>query len=157
MSVQERWLPVVGYEGFYEVSDLGRVRSLDRILDDGRVRRSKTLRATMKKDTGRLKVSLSRNGVVQTALVHRLVAVAFLGAPPDGRGLVLHGDGNHLNNRAENLRWGTYVDNVQDSIKHGTHRNQYSTAAEVLGLRTELEALAARVTVLEDARERSAS
>lgn len=151
MTDKEKWRSIEGYEGYYEVSNLGRVRSLERTLADGRIRKGKVLHGSRKTDTGRLKVSLSRDGRVATAMIHRLVAMAFLGVPPDGRGLVLHSDGDHLNNRSSNLRWGTYADNVQDSLEHGTHRNQYTTAAEVLALRRQIEELEDRIARVEDA------
>lgn len=68
---------------------------------------------------GRLNVSLYRDGKQKSMSVHRLVALAWLGSG-DGMPLVRHLDGNHLNNAASNLAWGTHSDNAEDSRQHGT-------------------------------------
>ena len=125
----EAWRVIPGYEGYYEVSSEGRVRSVPRTLPDGRQRKGKLLKQSTTKGNGRLKVTLAKDGRSTNVKVHQLVAQAFLGAAPDGKTLVLHSDGNHLNNRAANLRWGNYSDNVRDSIKHGTWRNQHTVEA----------------------------
>lgn len=128
-SDAEEWRVIPGYEGYYEVSCEGRVRSVERVLPDGRKRAGKILRLCTTKGNGRLKVSLSRDGVAASVKVHQLVARAFLGQAPDGKHMVLHSDGNHLNNHASNLRWGNNSDNVRDSISHGTWRNQHTRHA----------------------------
>lgn len=120
-----RWLPVVGHEGFYEVSDHGGVRSLDRLvarckptgpmLVRGRVLRPKTA-----SKFGHLRVSLKVDGVERTFGVHALVLRAFVGPPPPGyEGC--HNDGDPTNNWVGNLRWGARSTNVRDSVRHGTH------------------------------------
>ena len=108
----ELWKPVVGYEGLYEVSDLGQVRSVPRPRAKGGI-------LTQTPNTkGRLMVSLSKPGLgVKNLQVHRLVAEAFLG-PSDL--LVLHDDGDHTNNLPGNLKYGTYALNNEDSRRHGT-------------------------------------
>lgn len=68
---------------------------------------------------GRLRVSIRQGRLRKTRLVHHLVAAAFHGPRPDGLN-VLHGDGNHTNNRPGNLRYGTQSDNMKDGIQHGT-------------------------------------
>lgn len=123
----ERWKPVLGFEGAYEVSDFGRVRSCDRqavyvrIVDGQpqkatRLRRGTLLRPGTVK-SGHQLVSLGRGA---SRLVHRLVLDAFVGPKPPGHE-GCHGDGNPANNRLDNLRWGTRSDNVQDAVRHGTH------------------------------------
>jgi len=110
----EEWRPVVGYEGLYEVSSHGRVRT----LGGGKARtHGRILRATSG-TTGYLRVALSAANVARTRKVHRLVAEAFLGAPPP-RAYVLHHDGNPQNNRVENLRYGDARQNLADAIRHG--------------------------------------
>ena len=110
----EIWKPVEGYEEFYEVSDLGRVRSLPRKRTSGKV-----LTPAPRADA-RLSVSFSVPGKERVSVsVHRIVARAFLGPKPDGM-FILHSDGNHLNNCAANLRFGTAKDNAGDARKHGT-------------------------------------
>lgn len=110
----ERWRAVVGYEGRYEVSSEGRVRSLPSRTGSGRI-----LKQTLRE--GYPKVSLSRDGKAKSFAVHRLVAFAFLGEPNGEAQMVLHSDGSQTNNSVENLRWGTASDNVQDAIRHGTY------------------------------------
>jgi hypothetical protein len=67
---------------------------------------------------------VDEHGVQRSILVHRLVLTAFRGAPPDGRPLCLHNDGDPTNNALDNLRWGSPSDNTQDSIRHGTLSNR---------------------------------
>lgn len=122
----DSWLPVVGYEGLYEVSDLGLVRSLDHYSRAGahasRLYRGRQLRA-VPGELGRLQVSLHDGaGRQKTRLVHHLVLEAFVGPKPDGTE-ACHGDGDASNNRLTNLRWDTHVSNEADKRSHGTHTN----------------------------------
>lgn len=123
----EVWLPVPGTNGIYEASSLGRIRSIDRVETqrNGRQyhRRGKILAMHVNRN-GYLQTSTRVNGKPFERMVHRLVLAAFTGEFPEGM-QVCHNDGNPQNNRIENLRWGTYSDNVHDRIKHGTH-NQLS-------------------------------
>lgn len=115
----ERWLPVVGWEGLYEVSDLGRVRSLPRQTQTG-LRGGQVLKPRPDAD-GYLLVNLSRAGIKTTKKVHQLVAEAFLGPCPPGQE-VCH---NRPNSRdcaeATNLRYGTRSQNIQQAVQEGTH------------------------------------
>jgi HNH endonuclease/NUMOD4 motif len=116
----EVWRDVTGYEGFYQVSDEGRVRSLWRLLPHAvkaGVRKPKLILKYGSNNQGRQQVTLSRDGESRRFQVHRLVLAAFSGPCPDGlEGL--HGDGDHTNNRISNLRWGTHAENMQDMVKH---------------------------------------
>lgn len=94
---QEQWRDIFGYEGAYQVSDLGRVRS----LKFGRV---KVLRAR-KTNWGYVKVQLSKDGKQKTANVHRLVASAFIPNDNIFNNEINHKDENKENNRASNLEW----------------------------------------------------
>ena len=118
------WRPVVGYEGRYEVSDDGRVRSLSRVVmrSNGApqsVRARELIQCDFK---GYRAVNLAMNGSAKVGLVHRLVASAFIGKGEIGQE-VCHGDGTRTNNNASNLRWGSRSDNMQDALRHGTHYN----------------------------------
>jgi hypothetical protein len=116
-TTPERWLPVVGWEGFYEVSDHGRVRGVDRIDGAGRKVRGRLL-AAHAGDAGRMHVRLSRKGRPLTQRVSVLVLRAFIGPRPDGyHGC--HNDGDPANNRLTNLRWDTVSANMRDKIQHG--------------------------------------
>lgn len=121
----ERWRAVRGYEGSYEVSDLGRVRSLDRVTDRGRRWRGRFMTGSpMANDY--LLVTLWRDGTQRSHLVHRLVLSAFTGPAPEGAE-ALHGDGNPANNALANLTWGTHSENQAGQVSHGTHANAAKT------------------------------
>ena len=105
------WRPIPDYEGFYEVSDQGDVRSL----------RSGQLRAlTPHNDDGRLWLNLFKNGRRRTHFLHNLLLSAFVGPRPLGM-LGCHNDGDCRNNHLDNLRWDTPASNQQDAVRHGTH------------------------------------
>lgn len=132
---EESWLPVLGYEGFYEVSDLGRVRSVNRMVhQENRWASFEVLRTgivlriqiSQKSSRGRRpapygQVNLYKEGKGKTHLVHRLVLAAFAGACPEGRE-ALHGEHGSLDNRwPENLSWGIHSDNMgRDKYRDGT-------------------------------------
>lgn len=124
--IEETWLPVVGYEGLYEVSDHARVRSLDRVDIAGRNIKGRIMKLRLNR-TGYPVVPLFKGGKRKMCTVHRLVARAFIGPPPEGKTLVLHGDGNSENNRPENLRWGNQSENLLDAVAHGTHAESKKT------------------------------
>lgn len=115
----EAWKPVRGHEGRYEVSDLGRVRSLPQITSDGRRLGTKVLCGRPQR-SGHLSVPLTSASACRNALVHRLVLIAFVGPPPPGMH-ALHSDGDPANNRLSNLRWGTPSENSFDAVRHGVH------------------------------------
>lgn len=117
--LNERWTPVPGYESRYEVSDVGRVRSIAHDDGVGHSRRGKVLSPSVN-STGRQVVALYNRGVRRMFKVHRLVLEAFVGAPPVGM-IACHNDGNPLNNRIANLRWDTYSANNADTVNHGHH------------------------------------
>lgn len=116
----ERWLPVVGYEGLYEVSDLGRVRSMARPGTRGGVLRGNPGKY------GHQTVCLSRGGDLAYLQVHRLVLEAFWGPCPVGHE-TRHLDGDATNNQLHNLRWGTPLENAEDRQQHGTQRRGSET------------------------------
>ena len=130
MTEQEHWLPVVGYEGLYEVSDQGRVRSLDRCVrarDNGvRLAEGRLLNATTLR-SGHKRVKLSNDTNCKMALVHRLVLEAFIGPAPEGKPLALHNNDIPDDNRIENLRWGSYRDNQMDRVRNGRDANKNKT------------------------------
>lgn len=93
MGEIETWVPVAGYEGWYEVSDAGRVRSVPRALHDGRVFHGKVLAQTPRLPGGHVYVDLSRNGRRRRLYIHTLVLRAFVGPGSKGEECC-HGDGN---------------------------------------------------------------
>lgn len=109
---EESWRDVPGYEGFYEVSNLGRVRN-------SRTRHVLKNTATQYRGGSyRYSVSLCKRGKQSTKKVHRLVAMAFI-PNEGGKREVNHIDGNPLNNYAENLEWCTGSENMEHAYKNG--------------------------------------
>lgn len=110
---------IKNFEGFYEVSDLGEVRSVDRVVEckDGstRKRKGKVLKQYMERG-GYSFVKLSKNGVAKTRLVHRLVAEAFI---PNSDNLPEIHHLNHVrnDNRAENLKWVTKAEQIDEHFR----------------------------------------
>ncbi|WP_405506891.1 NUMOD4 motif-containing HNH endonuclease [Streptomyces cyaneofuscatus] len=111
----EEWRPISGTDDLYEVSNLGRVRSWARNAR-GRV----------------IKPQSHQGGYVAVVMlkkrraVHRLVLEVFVGLRPHGM-VCRHLDGNKTNNRLDNLKWGTYAENLADMKAHGTHANAAKT------------------------------
>lgn len=132
----ERWAPVVGFEGLYEVSDQGRVRSLDRVvpLQGHPTLKQRTMRGrvlfqkTNRPAAGpykRKQVALWKENREHTMNVARLVAEAFL-PNPDNAPLVLHLDDDATNNRLSNLAWGDQAENVRQAVE----RNRFPSGSD---------------------------
>jgi hypothetical protein len=111
--VNETWRPVLGYEGLYEVSSFGRIRSSARQGTPG-----KTLIGVINR-VGYVVVALWKENRQSTRTVHRLVLEAFAGPCPEGHEC-RHLDGSRTNNKLANLTWGTSRENSQDAYTHGT-------------------------------------
>lgn len=136
MTHQEQWRPVVGYEGLYEVSDLGHVRSLDRTVRSpnrwGGVteyRRPGRVLAPKHKTVGTHRyaiVTLSRDGVPTTRSVHVLVLEAWVSPRPAGA-WGRHGPAGLGDNGRVNLSWGTPAENAQDRIRDGNDAKKNAT------------------------------
>lgn len=107
----EEWRDVPGYEGLYQVSNLGRVRrtKTGRVLRPGKTRK------------GYFAVSFSRNSVRKSEYVHSCVARAFLGTRPEGL-TINHKDGNKSNNCAANLEYCTNQENRDHAVRMGLLR-----------------------------------
>lgn len=121
--MSEEWRPVV-QDPLYEVSNFGRVRSLDACIWYGPrvgfgIRKGRILKPSID-GCGYLTVRLSGK---KTAAVHRLIAAAFLGPCPDGQE-VRHLDGNRADPVLKNLKYGTPKQNHQDSYLHGTRNSE---------------------------------
>lgn len=114
----ENWKDIKGFEGIYQVSDEGRVRSLDRKDNTGNTRKGKVL-AIQKRPNGYMCVHLSKNGKTKWFLVHRLVAEAFVENKNSDYTIVNHIDNNPVNNFASNLEWTTYKGNMEWSSFQG--------------------------------------
>jgi hypothetical protein len=129
MQSNERWLPVPGFEGLYEVSDQGRVRSVDRVVVNtlgyrhtyrGKIRVPRTDR------DGYLRLNLTRGAERVGIHIHRLVLETFVGPRPEGM-FSCHFNDIKTDNRVENLRWDSSSANTKDSIRNGTNHNSRKT------------------------------
>jgi hypothetical protein len=136
----EEWRPVLNYEGLYEVSDQGKVRSLDRAVSHprlgvqnrkGHVKRQCTLK------NGYLGVSLCKNGKEVQKKVHILVAEAFLGSRPAWSTMINHKDKVVTNNHVENLEWSNNGHNKRHANARYMHDGlllSCSDLAEIAGI-----------------------
>lgn len=117
----EVWLPVVGYEGYYEVSSLSRVRSVERVVNEGKkgayLAKGVVLRPGLG-GTGYYTVSLCG----KSYKLHRLVAIAFIENPLN-KDFVNHKNGIKTDNRIENLEWCTSVENNRHAFASGLKPN----------------------------------
>jgi hypothetical protein len=125
----EIWKDIPGYEMCYQVSNQGRVRSLDRIITQmsrwgalyTKFIRGVDLRPG-RMPAGHMSVSLGKNN---SQCVHKLVLLTFVGSAPEGHEC-LHKNGDPSDNRLENLRWGTRSENVRDKTLHGQNKLKLS-------------------------------
>lgn len=130
----EIWKDIPGYEGYYQASDKGRIKSLERTFSyylNGKLitknNKEKVLKLTVKTDKRLIKdqinkreyVDLQINNIKKNHTVHKLVALTFIGPRPEGKEIA-HYDGNSLNNSLGNLRYATPSENTKDKVRHGT-------------------------------------
>lgn len=133
IQMDEIWKPVLGYEGLYEVSSLGRVKSLDRVVHrkngvwhlSGRILSPAYCKDSKCPTYITPVVILTKNGVGKVHKVAPLVCAAFHGYRPEGY-QCMHLDGNPKNNNADNLSWGTIHENSNEPIR----RHRLSEAAK---------------------------
>ena len=113
-EASEEWkeVPLFPYQDDYEISSHGRFRR-----KNGRM-----LSPWARNQHGHLAVSLWHKNKQKTVYIHKLVALAFIGPQPSEKNEIRHLDGDHTNNCASNLAWGTSLENSQDCKKHGRIR-----------------------------------
>lgn len=119
--MKEVWKDINGYEGCYQVSNLGRIKSLDRMTNNQYgeyFMKGRILKNSIIKDKGYCRVSLNNGNGKISKRVHRLVAEAFI-PNPENKPEVNHKDGNKLNNCVSNLEWCTNKENIEHSIRTG--------------------------------------
>lgn len=137
---REEWRDIPGYEGKYQASSLGNIRSLDRRVNifggHTRLMRGRVLKPAGQRKDPHLRVVLGHGA--PGSCVHTLVALTFLGPRPEGQE-VRHLDGNPLNNRVENLAYGTRTENILDVYRQGKAWRTL-TAEQVLEIRERLAA-----------------
>jgi hypothetical protein len=141
--IVEIWKPIKGWEGFYEVSSLGRVRSIDRVYPaltgtgilKPKLFKGKELKLRRFKDKY-CTVNLSVKGINKKECnVHRLVAEAFIGACPEGLE-VCHNNGVNTDNRAENLRYDTRLANMREAVASRELKRLNSSKVSLSGFRS---------------------
>lgn len=122
--LKEEWLPVVGYEGLYNISNYGRVLSLKRSNGMGTRKKDRFIKPKFN-IYGYFSVSISNNDKRRTIYIHRLVAEAFL---PNALNLrcVNHIDAVKINNHVSNLEWCTHRQNSEHAGRMGLVRNQHT-------------------------------
>ena len=125
--MEEIWKDIVGFEGWYQISNLGRVKSLKRYVKHNyggdRVVEERIIKQTIenrKNGYGYMRTSLAKGSIGKQVRVntHRLIAEAFI-PNPDNKKFVNHKDGNKLNNSLDNLEWVTPKENVDHARKTG--------------------------------------
>lgn len=126
--MEEIWKDIKEYEGLYQVSNLGRIRSLDRYRKtgiSGYIQRGRILIGS-KRGPGYLGVSLTKKDVKKSVLIHRIVAETFI-PNPDGKKEVNHKNGIKTDNRVMNLEWSTRKENEKHSYVAGLSRARRGT------------------------------
>lgn len=124
-DMKEVWKDINGYEGCYQVSNLGRIKSLDRMTNNQYgeyFMKGRILKNSIIKDKGYCRVSLNNGNGKISKRVHRLVAEAFI-LNPENKPEVNHKDGNKLNNCVSNLEWCTNKENIEHSIRTGLKKH----------------------------------
>lgn len=119
--MSELWKPIPGYDDLYEVSNFGNVRKVRFINKNTNKKIEPKPHTITKTKWGYVRTGLSKNGKSKFIFVHRLVLLAFVGAPPDGHECA-HLDGKRDNNNLSNLKWTTKKENHSHKKIHGTHQ-----------------------------------
>ena len=120
----ETWKPIPGWEGYYEASDAGSIRSVDRTVTckNGTQKhlKGRRLAPSTNGKNGYLKVNLAKTGTKEQRFVHALILETFVGPRPAGLE-ARHLDDSRSNNTIANLRWGTRSENNYDRVANGGH------------------------------------
>jgi len=121
--MEEIWKDIKGYEGYYQISNLGNIKSLNRTIENkgaigGKYKIKGKSRSQSISKTGYYICTLCKNGKERTFKVHRLIAEAFIDNP-NNLPIINHKDGNKLNNSIDNLEWCDYSYNNKEAYKQG--------------------------------------
>jgi len=135
--VKEIWEDIPNYEGYYQASTLGRIKSLDRYVKGNTIDGCRFIRGTILKQATKItnanykrkEVSLCKNGKCKSIFVHRLVLKTFISNPLKKR-CVNHKDSNPCNNVLSNLEWVTHKENTQHAINNGRYNRKYKNRSD---------------------------
>ena len=124
---KEIWRDIPDYEGIYQVSNLGRIKSLDRYVKRGKSGFFKEgqIQKLQNNGNGYLYKQLKHEGRHRNFYIHRLVLMVFIGERPDGM-VICHKDGDTTNNNLNNLRYDTPLENNIDQFRHGIEKGKLS-------------------------------
>lgn len=125
----EIWKPIRHFENLYEVSNLGRIKSLSKTRKDSKI----IMKGSYDKTTGYRKINLYSDGQYKSFWIHRLVAETFC-ENPNNYNIVDHKNGRKLDNRANNLRWVTQKENIKNAVKNGHDYTKQKTTGVYNGV-----------------------
>lgn len=128
--MKEIWKDIVNYEGYYQVSNLGKVKSLEReiyMFNKGNFKSKEKILLSHTTSKGYLRISLLKDKICRKNLVHRLVAQAFIENNNLKLNQVNHIDGNKKNNEVHNLEWCNNSQNVKHSYSIGLQKAKYGS------------------------------
>ncbi len=138
----EQWKPVKNFEGLYEVSDLGRIKSLKRVVErkgeQGNLSVNEIIRYGYITPKGYSRIQLSKDGKPYNLMLHIIVALSWIGEKPFENSQINHKNGNKVDNRPENLEWVTPSENLIHAYDNGLRESnaKYSFVCEEYDLST---------------------
>lgn len=138
--IDEIWKDIPDYEGYYQISNLGQIRSLDRTACDGKLIKGKVL--SLINSERYFSKQLYKNGTPQNVLIHRLVAQLFV-PNPQNHSQVNHIDGDTHNNCSTNLEWVSPKGNIQHAIDSGLRQQTWAKLVKCLDTGEEFGSISA--------------
>ena len=134
MNNIELWKDIIGYEGIYQVSNIGNVKRISGIRGVNKKYQDNYILNPRDNGKGYLRVRLSKNGIPKMYMIHQLVAKAFI-ENPENKKEVNHKDCNKKNNNIYNLEWSTRAENVRHAWENGLNENARKKAS-ITGAKT---------------------
>lgn len=156
--MKEVWKDIEGYEGLYQVSNMGRVKSLERYVNfkNYMKRVSERILVVSENRGGYLQVNLCKDGKAKGMRIHRIVAETFI-PNHEGKRTVNHIDGNKKNNAVDNLEWATHKENLvhayETGLNGGTHLMNKKGSFPVLQYDLEMNLIASYPSLIEAKRQ----
>lgn len=133
VTLEEIWKDIPGYDQYYQISNLGRLRSKERIVrnNKGKMLRPSKLLKPQENSRGYLRFEFKVDGKIEKFFIHRLVAMVFV-LNPENKPHVNHIDSNPKNNRADNLEWVTHYENMHHAIGKGRFDAHFKKTGDIL-------------------------